>query len=179
MVAHAAHDEHEQRDADEHQRHGAVEAAGLGVRPRVERADDLAALVGVRARVLERAAVADVRLGAVAQQPPLVVDLVRPQVLALRAAPVIVLGVVLEAGGAVAQRAAVGVHRQPLEHAGGDQQEDRVARGEDRFGRHDVVFAAAASSPIVATPAGSWISVNRMSSGSSSVVRLTVWRIPT
>ena len=113
-------------------------------------------------------------LRAVAQQPPLVVDLVRPQVLALRAAPVVVLGVVLEAGGAVAQRAAVRVHRQPLEHAGGDEQEDRVPRGEDRFGRHGVVFAAAASSPIVATPAGSWISVNRMSSGSSSVVRLTV-----
>ena len=41
--------------------------------------------VGVGAGVLARAAVADVGLGAVAHQPPLVVELVRPEVLALRA----------------------------------------------------------------------------------------------
>ena len=71
------HDEHEQRERDQHQRYAAVEAPGLRVRPRVQRPDDLAALVGVRAGLLARAAVADVRLGAVAHEPPLVVELVR------------------------------------------------------------------------------------------------------
>ena len=41
----------------------AVEAAGLGVRPGVERPDDLAAAVGVGAARLARAGVADVRRG--------------------------------------------------------------------------------------------------------------------
>ena len=77
--------------ADDQQRDDAVEAAGLGVRPGVERPDDLAAAVGVGAGVLARTGVADVRLGAVAHQAPLVVELVRPEVLALRALPVVVL----------------------------------------------------------------------------------------
>ena len=47
--------------------------------------------VGVGARVLERADVADVRLGAVAHQAALVVVLVRPEALALRALPVVEL----------------------------------------------------------------------------------------
>ena len=74
-----------------------MEAPSLGVRPRIERAHDLAAAVGVRAGLLARAAVADVRLGPVADEAPLVVELVRPQVLALGALPVVVLRVVVEA----------------------------------------------------------------------------------
>ena len=53
MVANRADDEHEQRDRDEQDRHGAVEAARLRMRPGIERLDDLAALIGVGARVLE------------------------------------------------------------------------------------------------------------------------------
>ena len=68
-----------------------MEAARLRVRPRVERSDDLAAAIGVGAGVFAGAAVADVGLGAVAHQTPLMVELVRPQVLALRALPVVVL----------------------------------------------------------------------------------------
>ncbi len=164
---------------DEHQRHGAVEAPGLGVRPRVERAHDLAALVGVRAGVLEqrsRCRCGPSRGSAEAAARG------RPR-------PATGTGPPGSASGRARRRtrsrrcgsAASGgaCDRQPLEHAGGGQQEDRVPRGEDRFGRHGVVFAAAASSPILATPAGSWISVNRMSSGSTRVMRLTVWRIPT
>ena len=78
--------------------------------------DDLAPAVGVGAGALARAGVAQVRLGAVAHEAPLVVELVRPQVLALGALPVVVLLVVGEARGPVAQRAPVRVRRQPLEH---------------------------------------------------------------
>ena len=107
--------------------------------------DDLAAAVGVGAGVLARAAVADVRLGAVAHQPALVVELVRPQVLAFRALPVVVVVVVGEAGGAVAQRAAVRVRRQPLQHERAGDEQPGVAGGEEHLGRH-VSLAAVASS---------------------------------
>ena len=119
-------DQHDQRaQRDEQERDHAVEAAGLGVRPRVERPDDLAAAVGVGAAMLDRAGVADVRARAVADEPPLAVELVRPELLALGAEPVVVRLVVGEAGRAEAQRTAVGVRREPLEHEGAAGQEAR------------------------------------------------------
>ena len=115
MVARRLGDEDQRAERDQQQRDHAVEAARLGVRPRVERPHDLPAAVGVGAARLARAGVADVGAGAVADEPPLAVELVRPQVLALRAQPVVVRRVVGEAGRAEAQRAAVRVRRQPLE----------------------------------------------------------------
>jgi hypothetical protein len=164
------HDQHGERD--ERQRDAAVEAAGLGVRPRVQRTHDLAAAVGVRAVGLARAAVADVRLRAVADEAALLVELVRPQVLAFRAAPVVVRSIVGEASGAVAQRAPVGVRRQPLQAERTEHERAGVGGGEYGLGVH-VTFAALASSPAPA-PSGTAISVNKMPSGSSSVTRLTV-----
>ena len=58
------------------------------------------------------------RAGAVAHEAQLAVELVRPQLLALRAEPVVVRLVVVEAGGSEAQRAPVRVRRQPLEREG-------------------------------------------------------------
>ena len=118
------------------QRDGAVEAARLGVRPGIQRPDDLAAAVGVGAGLLARAAVADVRLGAVAHQPALVVELVRPEVLALRALPVVVRLVVGEAGGPVAQRAAVRMRRQPLQHERAGHEQAGVAGGQQDLRAH-------------------------------------------
>src|SRR5215211_6897397 len=149
------------------------------MRPGVHGTHDLPPSIGVGAGVLARAAVADVRLGAVANQPPLVVELVRPQVLTLRALPVVVLVVVGEARGPIAQRAAVRVGRQPLDHRRGEQEEAGVASDEDDLRAHGVFAAAASSPPVAATPSGSTISVKRMSSGSSRVTRLTVCRMPT
>ena len=97
--------------------------------------------------VLERAAVADVRLGAVAHEPELVVDLVRPEVLTLGAAPVVVVLVVGEAGGPVAQRAPVRVGGQPLEDERPEDQRRRVDRGQDDFGPHAMRAAVASSAP--------------------------------
>ena len=155
-----------------------MEAPCLGVRPGIERADDLAAAVGVGARRLDGAAVADVSLGAVAHQAPLVVELVRPQLLALGALPVIVLLVVGEARGPVAQRAPVRVRREPLDRGRRREQEDGVAAREDRLRAHVSLAAVASSALSASTPAGAATSVKRMSSGSSSVTRVTVWRIP-
>ena len=74
--------------------------------------------------------------------------------------------------------AAVGVRREPLEHEGAGDEQAGVARRQEDLGAH-VSLAADASSPaIAATPSGWSSSVKRMSSGSSSVTRLTVWRIP-
>ena len=96
LVVPRPRDDHDDtRSATSSSDEAAMEAPRLGVWPRVERAHDLAAVVGVRARALERAAVADVRLRPVAHQPPLVVELVRPQVLALAGIPVIVLRVIV------------------------------------------------------------------------------------
>ena len=85
-----------------------METARLGVGPGVERADDLAAAVGVGAVVLPGAGVADLGLGAVADQAALAVELWATGI-ALGAEPVVVLLVVAEAGGPVAQGAPVGV----------------------------------------------------------------------
>ena len=118
------------------------------------------------------------RAGAVAGEPALVVELVRPQVLALGAAPVVQLLVVGEAGGAEAQRAPVGVRRQPVERHRHQEQEHGVAAAQKRLGAPVSLAAVASCSPIDGTPSGSDTSVKRMSSGSSSVTRDTVWRIP-
>ena len=102
------------------------------------------------------------------------VELVRPEMLPLGALPVVVLLVVGEARRPVPQRAPVGVRGEPLEHDRSDEQEARVT-GDEHHLRAHVSFAAVASSPAIpATPSGSEISVKRMSSGSSSVTRLTV-----
>ena len=94
---------------------------------------------------------------------------------ALGAVPVVVRLVVGEARGAVAQRAAVRVRGEPLEHERGEHEQRCVAGGEDDLGRHVNRAAVASSSPGSVTPDSS---VKRMSSGSSSVTRFTVWRTP-
>ena len=59
----------QRRETREHRGEPAVEASNLEPRPVVEELDDLPAVLGVRARALARARVADVRPPAVAQQP--------------------------------------------------------------------------------------------------------------
>jgi hypothetical protein len=78
VVADGADEQQQERERDQHQAQPAVEASGLGVRPRVEGAHDLPSVVGVGAGVLARAGVADVRLRAVAHDAALVVELVGP-----------------------------------------------------------------------------------------------------
>src|SRR4029450_8348348 len=126
----------------------------------------------------QRAAVAHVRPGAIADQTTLVIVFVEPQVLTLRTDPCILLLAVLEPRRAIAERAPVRVCGEPLEDERAPDESPRVASGDDRLGAH-VTFAAAASSPLTAASPLGWVtSVKRMSSGSSSVTRLTVWRIP-
>jgi hypothetical protein len=79
--------------------------------PRVERPHDLPTTVGVGAALLQPAGVADVCAGAVANESAFAVELVRPELLAFGAEPVVVRLVVCEAGGAEAQRASMGVRR--------------------------------------------------------------------
>ena len=107
----------------------------------------------VQAR-LARAPVADVGLGAVAHQPALVVELVRPEVLAFRALPVVLSRVVGEAGGAVAQRSAVRVRGQPLEPERAGQQQGGVAGGQYDLWVHLSLAAVASSASIGAAPSG-------------------------
>ena len=142
------------------------------------RPGDLPAVVGVGAAWLAGAAVADVCPGSVADEPELAVERMRPEVLPLRALPVVVHGVVGEAGGAVAERAPVRVRREPLEREGAAREEAGVAGRQQDFRPHASLAAAASSSPAALIPSGWYTSVKRMSSGSSSVTCLTVWRIP-
>ena len=74
-----------------------MEPPGLGARPGVERADELAAFVRVGAGRLRRADVADVGARAVAGDAAFVVELVQVQVLALRALPGVEVGMEAEA----------------------------------------------------------------------------------
>src|SRR5262245_34883755 len=150
-----------------------MEPAGLGVRPGIERPHDLAAAVGVRATPLAWAGVTDVCARAVADEPTLAVELVRPELLAFRADPVIVGFVVREAGGPVAKRSPVGVGREQLEHERACDQEAHVARGQEHLRPHVTLAAAASSSPTASAPSG-WRTSVKSRSGSSSVTCLTV-----
>ena len=127
VVARRFDDEDQRGERDHEQGDGAVEAACFGMRPGIQGPDDLAAAVRVGAGRLARAPVADVRLGAVAHQPALVVELVRPEVLAFRALPVVLRLVVGEAGGPVAERAAVRMRRQPFQHERAGHEQGGVA----------------------------------------------------
>src|SRR5262249_47406638 len=168
-------DEDQPAQRDEDQGEHPVEPAGLRVRPGVERAHDLAAVVGVGAALLARAGVADVRAGAVAHETALAVELVRPEVLALRAEPVIVRLVVGEAGGAEAEGAPMCMRREPLERKGGNDQSAGVGRCEHDLAVHTSLADAASSSAAASIPAGWTISVKRMPPSSSpSVTFLTV-----
>src|SRR5215208_4314381 len=148
------------------------------MRPRVERAGDLPPGVGVGAGVLARAAVADVCLRAIAHQPSLLVEVMGPQVLALRATPVVELLVVGESGAAITERAPVRMGGEPFEERGGAEQEGAVSGDHQGFRAHVNRAAEASSAPAFGTPSGWSTSVKRMSSGSSSVTRSTVWRMP-
>ncbi len=178
MVPSQLDDGHEGGDRDQAESDHAVEAAGLRVRPGVEWPNDLPPVVRVGAALLDGAGVADVCARPITHEPTLVVEVMWPQVLALGAAPVVAVGVVDEAGGAEAERASVRVRRKPFEEECGEQQEARIAGRENGFRAHVILAAAASSARIPAVPSGSWISVKRMSSGSSSATRLTVWRMP-
>ena len=91
----------------------------------------------------------------------------RPEHLVLRADPRVMLRVVTEPRGAEALRPALDMLGRPVQDGGEDEQHDGVATDQ-----RDLRIHAHYSSPApVAT--GSRISVNRMSSGSSSVTRLT------
>ena len=103
VVSREHDDENQGAEGDEEQGDDAVKASRLRVRPRIERPDDLPPVVGVGAAFLARACVADVGSRAVADEAPLAVELVWPQLLALGADPVVVCRVVREPGGAVAQ----------------------------------------------------------------------------
>ncbi len=96
-----------------------------------------------------------------------------PEMLALRALPGVQVRVVVEAGHAQAQRAAVRMAGKRVDCHGGAEEEASVGRGEQSF-RADAAHDPGAGW----APAGSVISVKRMSSGSSSVTRGTVWRMP-
>src|SRR6266540_2431034 len=102
--------DHDERrgEHDQDQGDAAMEAAGLRVRPRVEGDGQLAAVVGVGALGLDRAGVADRRLGAVPDHAQLVVDLLGPQLLALRAFPDVQMVAVGESAGAPAAGAGAG-----------------------------------------------------------------------
>ena len=90
------------REDDEHERQSAVKPPRLGTHPWVEEANDLSTVVRVRAAVLGRTGVADVRLPTVADEAAPVVALERPEVLALGALPRVQVLVILEAGDAEA-----------------------------------------------------------------------------
>ena len=155
-----------------------MESTRLGVRPGVEGPNDLAAAVGVGAAVLDAAGVADVGTCAIADEAALVVELVRPEVLPLGAEPVVERRVIAEARRSEAERPPVCVRREPLERERTRDEEGGVAGGDDDFGAQVSLAAAASASLIAASPPGSRTSVNRMSSGSSSVTCLTVCRMP-
>src|SRR5262245_21251946 len=166
----AAEEDHRQRDH-------AVEPSRLGMRPGVERANDLPAVVRIGAAAFARARVADLGACPVADEPPLSVELVPPQVLALGAEPVVVRLVVREPGRAKAKRTLMGVGRKPLDREGRAGEEGGVARREEHFGAHVSLAAAASCSSKALTPSGCETSVKRMS-GPSSVTRLTLYRTP-
>jgi hypothetical protein len=172
-IASELDDEDERRQQNEHERDHAMEAAGLGVGPRIDGTHDLATFCGIGAAVLRRAGVAYMGTGSVADEAPFTVEFVRPEVLALGTQPVVVGLVVDEAGGAVAQRAAVRVCGEPLERERRRGQRRRVDEREEGFGRHVILAAVASSSPKALTPSGSRTSVKRRS-GSPSVTCLTV-----
>ena len=109
MVTDERRDQHESREDDQRQREPAVEPPRLQARPVVEEADDLAPLVGVGADGPARTGVADLRPAAVADEAPLAVELVRPELLTLGAFPGVEVTVVAEAGGAVSLGAAARV----------------------------------------------------------------------
>ena len=167
-------DRRDQRsEDDEHDADPAVEAPGLGVRPRVERLSDLATAVGVGAVGLRRAGVADLGAGAVADQAPPVVGLDPVQVLALRALPEVEVRPEAEPGGAVAGAAAVRVAGEQVEPDRGGEQERRVARR--RAGPRCSSLALVGlhrGDRRRRLGRGAVISVNRISSGSSVVVAL-------
>jgi hypothetical protein len=124
----------ERGEEDERRCEAAVEAPGLEPRPIVDEADDLAPLVGVGARVLAGAGVADLRLAPVTEQPSLVVVLVQPKMLPFRALPRVEVRVVAEACGAVALAAVVRMAGEQVEPHGDREQEERVAGGERDLG---------------------------------------------
>src|SRR6266498_1722198 len=169
--------EHDERrgEHDQDQGDAAMEAAGLRVRPRVEGDGQLAAVVGVGALGLDRAGVADRRLGAVPDHAQLVVDLLGPQLLALRALPDVQMVAVGESAGAPALGAPLDVAGGALEEAAGHEQEQRVGPDQQHFG---VRGAHPCRSPAAGAGAGSVTSVNRMSSCSSRVTWATRWRTP-
>src|SRR5438876_8574159 len=84
-----------------------MKASRLGVRPGVERPDDLPTMVRVGTPWLTGAAVAHVGASAVPDDAQLEVEFVRPEMLSLRTLPAVVIGVVRETGGAIAKRTSV------------------------------------------------------------------------
>lgn len=169
MVTRETDPRDDDREHDEHERKTAVETSGLESDPRVEEANDLSSLVGIGAPVLRGTGVADVRLSSIADEAALVVVLEGPEMLALRALPGVQVRVVVKAGDAEAQGAAVSVAGEGVDREGGAEEKAGVGRGEQCF-RPDAAHEPGAAWG----SAGSVISVKRMSSGSSSVTRGTV-----
>jgi hypothetical protein len=81
------------RKSDQRQGDTAMKPPRLRTRPSVERAHQLAAIVGIGAGWLGRAGVADVGARPVARDPAFVVELTQVQVLSLRALPGVEVGV--------------------------------------------------------------------------------------
>jgi hypothetical protein len=141
---------------------------GLRARPGVERAHQLAAVVGIGAGRLGRADVADVRARSVAGDAELVIELAQVQVLSLRTFPGVEVSMEAEAAGAVAVGARVRVAREQVERDGRHDQAAAVDRCQ-----HDLDVETA---HVTTRSAGSVTSVKRVSS--SSVTRGTVCRMP-
>jgi len=80
------------RQHHEHRRDDTMEPPRLGVRPGIERTNQLGAAARIGAALLDRTGVAHVGAGPVAHEPAL--DLVRPEILVLRTGPGVVIGVV-------------------------------------------------------------------------------------
>jgi hypothetical protein len=75
-------DEHEASQRDEGERDHPMEPSRFRMRPRVDGTNDLAPAIRIGAPVLRGTGVAHVRAGTVANEAPLPVELVRPEVLA-------------------------------------------------------------------------------------------------
>src|SRR5690242_148375 len=114
MVADAFGQEKQCCEADHRERDHAMEASGLGMGPRVKRTDDLASPVRVGAATLHDARVAGRGASSVPNEALLLVELVRPELLALWAQPVVVIALVGKPCSAKAQGAPVRVRRKPL-----------------------------------------------------------------
>jgi hypothetical protein len=144
----------ERAEDNQEQCDDAMEAAGLGMRPGVERSHDLTPLVGVGTASLHRACIADVCASLVTDESPFAVELVRPKLLALWTEPEVMRVVVAEAGSTEAKCAPMRVRGEPFQQERAESQEAGIGGGEEGLCAQVNLAAAASSSPAAARPLG-------------------------